>query len=630
MINKTKPNRLIHTKSPYLLQHAHNPVDWWPWCQEAFAKAKEENKPVFLSIGYSACHWCHVMETEAFENELVARQLNEHFICILVDREERPDIDHLYMEACVALTGSGGWPLNVFLTPDKAPFYTGTYAPANLFLKLMENILYAWRETPEKLKESSQQILEALKPSITQEKWDDELPRKAFEQLAEQFDSVKGGFGGAPKFPSPHMLMFLQRYGICYDDSSAISMARYTLERMNQGGLFDQVGGGFFRYSVDADYLIPHFEKMLYDNAMLMLVYTEFGYFSTARRILDFCMREFYAKEGAFYTALDADSEGGEGSYYVFSRQEISEILGANAQRYCQLLDITEKGNFEGKSLPNLLKSSPLSDQDMNFVHECHDKVLAFRNKRKAPSRDKKLLLSSNSLMLAALSTYARLTKDPEVLALALRLAYFLMENMRRDGRFYGVYIDELRSHPASSDDYAYLSWGLLKLHQATLDEHWFVACIEVACETLRLFLDEDGLLRMTGKDVKDLPFHTKNTYDGALPSGNAIACGVFQRLYLLTGETGYRDAHNMIRNALAQSAGEAPTAYTALLSSAMLESHGVKVSIPHRMAEVRHKFHPFATFQQASNGNAIVCTSDSCLPPVEKEDALEKLLHGK
>ncbi|NLO49078.1 MAG: thioredoxin domain-containing protein [Clostridiales bacterium] len=634
MSNDRKPNRLVREKSPYLLQHASNPVNWYPWCDEAFETAREEDKPIFLSIGYSTCHWCHVMEREVFEKQDAAALLNEHFISIKVDREERPDVDHIYMDACQAMTGSGGWPLTIFMTPDKKPFFAGTYFPLAQFKSLISNILDIWTNKRHDIINASDRITRHIasqsdikEPSAAQ--LNDTAAKKAFAQLGRAFDREYGGFGAAPKFPSPHTLMFLKRYALCFNDKEASDMADYTLTRMFLGGLFDHIGGGFCRYSTDREYLVPHFEKMLYDNAMLTIAYAEAGMHDIAERTLEFCIRDLLAPEGAFYTAFDADSEGVEGKYYLFTPKEVEHVLGgADAKRFCTLYNITKFGNFEHSNIPNLIKTGILTDEDEAFSARCREQLYHERRKRVPPARDEKFLLSSNSLMISALATAGRLMNEKKYVTLALSVTDFIRDNMMKGNRLYAVYRDGLLRHLATSDDYAYFAWALYRLHQATLDDTWLSLCITVCDSMMALFADDDGLLWLSGNDVTDLPVKSKNTYDGALPSGNSIAAGVFLRVYTLTNAEKYKNAYDKIVSALAGEINAVPRAHTALLSAALLDmSGGVKVELPRNNAQLRsiiRKFHPFAVYKEnAEHNDAMVCIVDRCLPPISDLDTL-------
>ena len=609
-------NRLAAERSPYLLQHAENPVDWYPWCEEALLRAKREQKVIFLSIGYSSCHWCHVMEREVFENEEAAALLNEHFINIKVDREERPDLDHLYMEACVALTGAGGWPLSIFLTPQGHPFFAGSYFPLNAFLGRFGKVVRLWQERREEVEKASQAVLEALRQSAKGGGyWEQNLPEQAFSALQMRFDAQNGGFGAAPKFPSPQMLQFLYRYSLCRQDQRGREMVEKTLDQMALGGLYDHVGGGFFRYSTDEKFLIPHFEKMLYDNAMLLLVYAETGRLQTAKGLYEFCVQTFGSPEGAFYTALDADSEGKEGRYYLFSYDEAAALLGNRSAEFCQWYDITSGGNFEGLSHLNLLAHGPLDETQRAAAAPLLAKLNAARAKRTPPLLDDKIILSSNSLMLAALSVYSRAAGQGQALDRAVRLAEFLCRNMCRQGRYYASYRGTLGPHPATSEDYAYLSYGLLKLYQATLDDRWLSECRRVLQGLTELFADSDGLFFMSGRDVSDVPVRTKDTYDGALPSGNSIAAEVFYSMALITGEKQYAQAFEKILTAMGPAAKLHPMSYTALLSAALLREKGLRVEIAPALFEELRGVYPLAVFARQEKAPADQQKTPACRP---------------
>lgn len=636
MSTSKQANRLIHEKSPYLLQHAYNPVDWYPWGEEAFGRAREEDKPIFLSIGYSTCHWCHVMEREVFEKHEAAAILNDNFICIKVDREERPDVDHIYMEACQAMTGRGGWPLSVFMTQDKKPFFCGTYFPLIQFKQIISAIIELWKNNRDEILETSEKVISHLRQDPYGDidiKFNEAASHKAYIQLNKAFDTEYGGFGTEPKFPSPHTLMFLKRYSEAFKEKEAAGMAEKTLTGMFLGGIFDHIGGGFCRYSTDRKYLVPHFEKMLYDNAMLAIAYTEAGMFDVARRTLDFCMNELWAPEGGFYTALDADSEGVEGKFYLFTPKEIESILGAqDARRFCELYDITQKGNFEGSNIPNLIKTGVLSGADEEFASACRKIVYKERQKRPPLARDDKILLSSNSLMISALSIAGRMMREEKYTTAALSVTDFIRDNMIKQGRLYGVYREGLQRHPATSDDYAYFAWALYNLHQATLDDNWLDQSRRVCESMMELFMDSDGLLWLSGNDVTDLPVKAKNTYDGALPSGISVAAEVLLRLYFIGGEEKYHSAYSKITAALAAELNTYPTAHTALLSASLLKlKGGVKVDIPSGNAKFRYvlsEYHPFAVFRENPNqGFATVCTDNACLPPVTEPDSLSSVI---
>ena len=449
-----KLNRLIYEKSPYLLQHAHNPVDWYPWGDEAFEKAKRENKPVFLSIGYSTCHWCHVMERECFEDEEVARTMNRAFVSVKVDREERPDVDDYYMELCQRMTGSGGWPLSVFLDPDGKAFFAGTYFPKQDrpgmagFLTLLGRIEFLWKSSRKQIAGLTEQIGRRTAPRCQRPApVDDSLPERTFRALEQSFEKTYGGFSAAPKFPSPQNLLFLLRYHSVTGNAKALDMCERTLDGMRRGGIYDQIGFGFCRYSTDRLWLIPHFEKMLSDNALLCLAYTEGwqatgkeAYRRTAEEILSYLTGRMQSENGGFYTAEDADSEGVEGKYYTFTPSELRPVLGPGTEEFCSLFGIAENGNFNGKSIPNLL-SGKIPKERRAFAESCRRRVLAYREKRPAPFLDDKILPSRTGLAIAALSFAARAFGEEKYLAAARRAAKFVLSSMiRQDGSLCAVY----------------------------------------------------------------------------------------------------------------------------------------------------------------------------------------------
>ncbi len=662
-------NRLIHEKSPYLLQHAHNPVDWYPWGDEAFAEAKQRDVPVFLSIGYSTCHWCHVMERESFEDAEVAGLLNLHFVCIKVDREERPDIDHFYMSACTALTGRGGWPLSCFLTPDKKPFFTGSYFPKNDsygmrgFMTILGTLAGLWHQDRQRLLSASDDIIRHLseKKVSTLTGTADNPSHQAFQQLEASFDKKYGGFGSAPKFPSAHNLLFLIRYQLLYKNRQAADMVAATLKAMQRGGIWDHIGGGFSRYSTDERWLVPHFEKMMYDNAMLTIACCEAGaaidesFFTVARRILDYCFREMADACGGFYTAQDADSEGEEGRYYVFTPSEMKKVLGPDdGRRFCTLFDITPQGNFESKSIPNLLRSSPTAD-DEAFAGNCFPALRQYREKRVPPLKDDKMLAAVNGLMLAALATAGRLMQNADYIAAAEKTGHFILENMFYDNRLQASLRDGVLRHPATSDDYAYVLWGMFELYQATLQPCWLAAAIQIADSMLWLFRDDaDGCLFLSGHDVVDLPVRGKNIHDGALPSGNAVAALTLARLAAVTHNEIFGSAAERIRESLSGDMNAYPVAYTGLLCADVYCRHGgtnivlaCGTGIDELLAAVKG-FNPFATLALCGSGNddmtelaphtkscsaldgnaaAYICTTGSCLPPIIDPAALERHL---
>ncbi|MGG6440823.1 thioredoxin domain-containing protein [Saccharococcus caldoxylosilyticus] len=564
METNKKPNRLIREKSPYLLQHAYNPVDWYPWGEEAFAKAKKENKPIFLSIGYSTCHWCHVMAHESFEDEEVAAILNEKYISIKVDREERPDIDSIYMRVCQMLTGHGGWPLSVFLTPEGKPFYAGTYFPKRSrygqpgFIDVLTKLYHKYRENPNEIERMAEQITEALRQSVQTagaERLSFEAVEKAYRQLSGSFDTVYGGFGGAPKFPIPHMLMFLMRYYQWKRDERALLMVEKTLNGMANGGIYDHIGYGFARYSTDAMWLVPHFEKMLYDNALLAIAYTEAyqltkneRYKEIAEQIIEFVKREMTSNDGAFYSAIDADSEGVEGKYYVWAPDEVINVLGTElGELYCRVYDITEEGNFEGKNLPNLIhtRMDRIARQYRMAEEELHEKLeearkrlFAERSLRVFPHVDDKILTAWNALMIAALAKAAKVYKRRDYLQMAERALSFVETNLFQNGRLMVRYRDGEVKHKGIIDDYAFLVWAYIEMYEATLVLSYLQKAKACTEQMISLFWDEEhGAFFMTGSDAEELIVQEKEIYDGALPSGNSVAAVQLIRLARLTGD---------------------------------------------------------------------------------------------
>ncbi|BDG43482.1 thioredoxin domain-containing protein [Saccharococcus caldoxylosilyticus] len=564
METNKKPNRLIREKSPYLLQHAYNPVDWYPWGEEAFAKAKKENKPIFLSIGYSTCHWCHVMAHESFEDEEVAAILNEKYISIKVDREERPDIDSIYMRVCQMLTGHGGWPLSVFLTPEGKPFYAGTYFPKRSrygqpgFIDVLTKLYHKYRENPNEIERMAEQITEALRQSVQTagaERLSFEAVEKAYRQLSGSFDTVYGGFGGAPKFPIPHMLMFLMRYYQWKRDERALLMVEKTLNGMANGGIYDHIGYGFARYSTDAMWLVPHFEKMLYDNALLAIAYTEAyqltkneRYKEIAEQIIEFVKREMTSNDGAFYSAIDADSEGVEGKYYVWAPDEVINVLGTElGELYCRVYDITEEGNFEGKNVPNLIhtRMDRIARQYRMAEEELHEKLeearkrlFAERSLRVFPHVDDKILTAWNALMIAALAKAAKVYKRRDYLQMAERALSFVETNLFQNGRLMVRYRDGEVKHKGIIDDYAFLVWAYIEMYEATLVLSYLQKAKACTEQMISLFWDEEhGAFFMTGSDAEELIVQEKEIYDGALPSGNSVAAVQLIRLARLTGD---------------------------------------------------------------------------------------------
>ena len=567
-------NRLSTERSPYLLQHAENPVDWRPWGPEVFEEAKRTDKPVLLSIGYSTCHWCHVMAHESFEDETVAQAVNAAFLPVKVDREERPDVDAVYMAACLAMNGSGGWPLTVLLTPDQKPFWAGTYLPKDQLLHLLRKAARLWREdragvlvTGDTLTAHLQQEGQARPGTPSRE-----LVRQAVSQFAQSYDERWGGFGAAPKFPTPHNLIFLLRYAQLAKEEHAREMALHTLNNMYRGGLFDHVGGGFSRYSTDQHWLVPHFEKMLYDNALLALAYTEAFqharcpiYGEITRRTLDYVLRELSGPQGGFCCGQDADSDGVEGKYYALTPDELAQALGGvDGLRFCQWYGITPEGNFEGKSIPNLLGQSQF-DQDPEDMAALREQVYAYRLSRTALHRDDKVLTAWNGLAMAALARAGLVLDEPWYLDAARQTAEFLAEKLTTsDGRLLARWRDGDAAHPGKLDDYAFLAYGLLELYSATFDASYLTRAVGLADCLLKLFFDgERGGFYPYASDGEQLLTRTKEAYDGAMPSGNSIAALVLFRLSRLTGEMRWREAADLQMSWLAGAAEGYPAGHS-------------------------------------------------------------------
>ncbi|KRE32257.1 thioredoxin domain-containing protein [Paenibacillus sp. Soil724D2] len=563
-MSKRKPNLLINEKSPYLLQHAYNPINWHSWNSEAFEIAKLENKPIFLSVGYSCCHWCHVMAHESFEDQIVADMLNKDFISIKVDREERPDVDHIYMAVCQAMTGQGGWPLTVFLTPEKKPFFAGTYFPRSRkynragMVEIVAQIADKWKEDPDRIREVGDQVIQETTSRLLEHRTGGEVTEEtlheAFRLYDKMFDPEHGGFGSSPKFPTSHNLSFLLRYYQKTGNARALEIVEKTLDSMHRGGMYDHIGFGFSRYSVDEKWLVPHFEKMLYDNALLIMTYIEAyqvtgkeKYAEVAEQIITYVLRDMTDEGGAFYSAEDADSEGEEGKFYVWTPDEVEDVLGIEeGDLYSELYDITESGNFEGHNIPNLIgttmesfarrKQIPL-DELKQRIEAARVKLFVHREQRIHPGKDDKILTAWNGLMIAALSKAARALDKPAYAEAAAKAAEFLLRELRReDGRLLARYRDGEAAFLGYVDDYAFLVCGLIELYEATFELRYLREAVQLNAEMLRLFGDEEkGGLFFYGSDAEQLLTRPKEIYDGAMPSGNGAAALNLQRLSRLT-----------------------------------------------------------------------------------------------
>ena len=575
-------NFLKNQTSPYLLQHAENPVNWYPWCKEAFERAETEDKPIFLSIGYSTCHWCHVMAHESFEDTEIAEILNQYFISIKVDKEERPDIDSIYMSVCQAFTGSGGWPTTIFLTPHKEPFFAGTYFPktagyGQIGLKeLLLAIQEKWKNDRGELLKSAEEVLAFLRRRSVAHKSGDtavqpQLISAAFEIFRRTFDKTYGGFGDAPKFPTPHNLLFLMQYYEKSHEEEALKMAEKTLLQMYRGGMFDHIGGGFSRYSTDRYFLAPHFEKMLYDNALLILAYCKAYeitgkqiYRGVAQKTADYILREMTSPGGGFYSAQDADSEGVEGKYYLFEPSEIIGVLGEKTgKEFNQHFDITEKGNFEGKNIPNLLQNDAVSD----LWATCLPAVYEYRRKRYALHLDDKILTSWNGLMIAAMCHLYRITENKTYLKSAVRAQELIDDYLCEKDTLYVSYRKGNRSEKGFLDDYANEIFALLALYEATLDSAYLERAKQFCYKAVSDFWDkEQGGFFLYGAENEQLILRPKETYDGAVFSGNSAMAYNLVRLYLLTGEEQYRELAERQLDFLSTEAEQYPAAHAMFL----------------------------------------------------------------
>lgn len=533
-------NHLKDQTSPYLLQHAENPVEWYPWGKEALERAKQEDKPIFLSIGYSTCHWCHVMAHESFEDEEIARRLNKSFVSIKVDKEERPDIDSVYMSVCQALTGSGGWPTTIFMTPEQKPFFAGTYFPRNArhgmigFEELLLTIEEKWKNDKESLLQSADEILSFLKrhssePVRRKAGGDiEQLLKRAAQIYKSTFDRKNGGFGSAPKFPSAHNLLFMMKYYEEAKDEQLLDMVEKTLIQMYRGGIFDHIGGGFSRYSTDERFLAPHFEKMLYDNALLIMAYCKAYeltknklYKEVALRTVDYVLREMTSSDGGFYSAQDADSEGVEGKYYLFSKQEVIQVLGKEkGAKFCDFYDVSDEGNFEGKNIVNLLKNESFLD---DYVDE-KKKLYEYRKKRYALHLDDKILTSWNGLMIGAMCQMYKMTEDETYLDSAAKAWDFIQNNLRENDTIFVSWRDGKRSGKGFLDDYANIIFGLLSLYEAVQEEEYLTKAQIFTERVIAQFYDNtEGGFFLNGQENESLIIQPKEIYDGAMPSGNSM-----------------------------------------------------------------------------------------------------------
>jgi uncharacterized protein YyaL (SSP411 family) len=588
-------NRLAQETSPYLLQHKNNPVDWYPWSEEAFERARAEDKPVLLSVGYSACHWCHVMERESFEDEATAEIMNENFVNIKVDREERPDVDSIYMSAVQAMTHHGGWPMTVFMTPDGAPFYAGTYFPPvpsrgmPSFKQVLLSLAEAYKNRRDEVLRSAEGVREYLQAatgaSVPQVGISGELFTRAASSLVGQIDHRFGGFGGAPKFPQAMNLEVLLRYYKRTNDRAALTDLELTLREMANGGIYDQLGGGFHRYSVDEYWLVPHFEKMLYDNALLARLYLE-AYQATGdafyRRIaeetLDYVARDMTAPEGGFYSAEDADSEGVEGKFYVWTPGEIEGALDPDEARLAiRFWDVTESGNFEGKNILYVPRPPEAVAAEFDISTEelwekivvIRQKLFAEREKRVRPGRDEKVLAAWNGLMLRAFSFAARVLEREDYRRIAEKNASFILEKLRVDGRLRRSYKDGRPRFNGYLEDYACIADGLVALYEATFETRWLAEARAVADAILKLFWDEKrGAFYDTSADHEELVTRPRDVYDSAAPSGNSVAVDVLLKLSVILDHEDYRRRAEAVLEGLSGAIARVSGGFGRLLSA--------------------------------------------------------------
>lgn len=651
------PNRLQHETSPYLIQHAENPVNWYPWSEEAFRKAKEEDKPLFLSIGYSTCHWCHVMAHESFEDEETAEILNRYFISIKVDKEERPDVDGIYMAFCQAFTGSGGWPASIFMTPDQKPFFAGTYFPKRSrgrmigFQELLEVIHEKWESDREALLQQADELLQHLEQGEAKTTTPhDELMESAIQIDKRIYDHKNGGFGRAPKFPTPHNLLFLMTFHERCGDEVCLHMAEHTLLQMYRGGLFDHVGFGFCRYSTDERYLAPHFEKMLYDNALLMMAYCQANavtqkplYLEIAEKTATYVLREMTSPEGGFYSAQDADSEGEEGKYYLFTPEEIMRVLGKkDGKAFCQHFDITSSGNFEGKSIPNLLYSDP---EDKTF-EQLFMPLYVYRRERHSLHLDDKILTSWNALMIAAFSRLYQVSGKADYLDAAKRADQFLTENLMNCDTLYVSYRNGKHGVKGFLDDYAEYLFAQLALYGATLDGTYLEKAKRLYHEVNRQFRDEKhGGYFFYGDNHESLILRPKETHDGAIPSGNSLMAWNLVRLSQLTADESIEQDALCQLDFLTKEAAQYPTGHAMFLLALLNQENppskvtvvlddatdisNLPLQLPVDTAIILQK--PTADYPLKNNKTTYyICRGHSCLPPVNELSMNELMNKGE
>ena len=685
MTDHKHTNHLINETSPYLLQHAHNPVDWYPWGETALSRAREEKKPILLSIGYSACHWCHVMEHESFEDEDIAQLMNENFVNIKVDREERPDLDQIYMSAVQMMTGHGGWPMTMFLTPEGVPFYGGTYFPPtdrhNLpgFPRILASVAEAFRLQQDQVASTATAMLGELRrvglAEPSRELLTTEVLDSALRRISANYDLTNGGFGGAPKFPPAMNLEFFLHTHHRTGNNEALEMVEHTARKMSEGGMYDQLGGGFHRYSVDAKWLVPHFEKMLYDNALLSRMYLHLYQVTKnpdARRIaeetLDYVVREMTDAGGGFYSSQDADSEGEEGKFFVWSRQEVLDVLGAgDGSLFCDYFDVTERGNFEGQNILHITSSitdtaarnNVSVDALQEVVSRGRQKLFVHREQRIKPGRDEKVLTAWNGLMLTSFAEASAIFERADYLNIAEANARFLLTHLRRDGLLLRTYKDGEAKLNAYLEDYACLIDGLISLYEATGELTWIESALSLADKMIEQFWDDgEGGFFFTGKSHEQLIVRSKEFMDNATPSGNSIATLSLLRLALLTGNDDYRRRATAVLRLMADQIRRYPSAFGFALSAldfyldsplevVVVGSNDPRLDellrtvwqtyLPNRVIALCRKDHdqaaavvPLFTGRNtlASQPTAFVCQANTCQQPVTTAaDLLGQLL---
>jgi len=668
-----RQNRLSGETSAYLLQHASNPVDWFPWGDEAFEKAGIENKPVFLSIGYSACHWCHVMAHESFEDEEVATLINKTFVPVKVDREELPHIDNIYMQACQVLTGSGGWPLTVFMTPGRQPFFAATYLPKYSrqglmgLMELIPLIHKMWIEKKDDVISEASQVNSLVRQSLSVRpggRLENEILDKAYADLQARYDHEYGGFGAAPKFPIPHHIMFLLRYHRRTGNRDALAMAVKTLERMRAGGMYDQIGYGFHRYSTDREWLVPHFEKMLYDQALLAFAYTEAHqatghpvFRDTAEEILTYSLKELRTDEGLFAASQDADSEEGEGRYYLWTASEIRDALGEEGYALAEdRFGVREEGNFpEGRDKKlNILHRKP----DLSCLPAADDpgtgcsridgileKLQSVRARRTAPSRDMKALTDWNGLMIAALAKAGSVFSRQDFLDAARAAADFILSGLIREDRIFHSYSAGKARFQGGLEDYAFVIWGLIELYGATFIQTYLDAAVRLNSVLIEHFWDRQDLgFHSTSDDDSTPVIRMKTGYDNAIPSGNSVEMYNLLRLSHLTGDPTLRQYAEDTGKAFSRLIGRIPTAYSFLLCAldflfgpsfhVVIAGDSEKDNTRGMIASVRSRFHPNTVLRIESGGNrmydsventatAYVCSESHCFDPTTDAETM-------